>query len=95
MPHQASTQVTRTQGSLRGGVPPPQRGVWGSAPPDPGSALTRNICNPQILIVEQLACTDLFNTVSCSMRPRIVITATTRHHLRCKLGNLTYRCRVG
>jgi hypothetical protein len=30
MPLQASTPAIHTQGSLRGGVPPPQRGVWGS-----------------------------------------------------------------
>jgi hypothetical protein len=54
MPLQASIQVTLTQGSLRGGVPPPQRGVWGSVPPDPGSALTRKICLSQIRIVCRL-----------------------------------------
>jgi hypothetical protein len=55
MPHQASTQLTRTQGSLRGGVPLPQRGVWGSAPPDPGSASTRNICRSPVSIVYSYA----------------------------------------
>jgi hypothetical protein len=48
---QASTQVNRTQGSLRGGVPSPQRGVWGEPPPDPGSAHTKKIRPPQILII--------------------------------------------
>jgi hypothetical protein len=29
----------------------PQRGVWGSVPPDPGSAHPNNICQPQVRIV--------------------------------------------
>jgi hypothetical protein len=40
-PHPATHKSNLTQGSLRGGVPPPQRGDWGSEPPDPGSAYTR------------------------------------------------------
>ena len=39
----AHTPSIPLQGSLRGGVPPPQRGDWGSVPPDPGSAPTRKI----------------------------------------------------
>ena len=30
----------------------PQRGVWGSEPPDPGFAPTRDIHVPQVLIVD-------------------------------------------
>jgi hypothetical protein len=55
MPLQASTQATHTRGSLRGGVCAPQRGVWGSVPPDPGSVPTRKTRNPQILIICRLA----------------------------------------
>jgi hypothetical protein len=51
MPLFASTQTTHTRGSLRGGVCAPQRGVWGSEPPDPGSAHKNNTRNPQILII--------------------------------------------
>jgi hypothetical protein len=58
MPLQASTQEIHSQGSLRGGDPPPQRGVWGSVPPDPGSAPTRKIRRPQIRIVYRLAITS-------------------------------------
>jgi hypothetical protein len=35
-----SNNLTLTRGSLRGGVCASQRGVWGSKPPDPGSAHT-------------------------------------------------------
>jgi hypothetical protein len=55
MPLQASTQEIHSQGSLRGGDPPPQRGVWGSEPPDPGSAPTKNICTPQVSTVYRYA----------------------------------------
>jgi hypothetical protein len=61
MPHQASTLAIHTQGSLRGGVPLPQRGVWGSAPPDPGSAHTRKNRNPQVLIVYHSASNSHLN----------------------------------
>jgi hypothetical protein len=54
MPLQASTPEIHSQGSLRGGDPPPQRGVWGSVPPDPGSAPTRKICIPQVFIAYHL-----------------------------------------
>jgi hypothetical protein len=56
MPHHASTPAIHTQGSLRGGVPPPQRGVWGKPPPDPGSVHTNKNRKPQVFTVYRLAC---------------------------------------
>ena len=71
MPLQASTHAIHTQGSLRGRrfalafVPrrfsksrersASQRGVWGSVPPDTGSAHTSKTRTPQVLIAYRLA----------------------------------------
>jgi uncharacterized protein len=52
--------ATHSQGSLRGGDPPPQRGVWGSVPPDPGFAHTKKTRLPQIPIVVPISCSQVF-----------------------------------
>jgi hypothetical protein len=57
MPLQASTPAIHNAGEFEGRHPAPQRGVWGSVPPDPGSALTSKTRNPQVLIV----CLDALN----------------------------------
>jgi hypothetical protein len=43
MPHHASTQIEPYAGEFERGRSPSQRGVWGSEPPDPGSASAKKI----------------------------------------------------
>ena len=43
IPLSATHKSTLTQESLKGGVQPLARGVWGLEPPDPGSAPTKKI----------------------------------------------------
>jgi hypothetical protein len=57
MPLQASTPAIHNAGEFEGQRPAPQRGVWGSEPPDPGSAHTSKIRISLVLIV----CLDALN----------------------------------
>jgi hypothetical protein len=45
------TQIKPYVGEFEGRRKAPQRGDWGSEPPDPGSVHTKKNRNPQILII--------------------------------------------
>jgi hypothetical protein len=72
MPPQASTPAIHNAGEFEGAAirarrvprrfsesrerPAPQRGVWGTDPPDPGSVHTSKTRNLPVLIICRLAC---------------------------------------
>jgi hypothetical protein len=52
-------------GESEGRRPAPQRGVWGSVPPDPGSAHTKKTRIPQIPLAKPLLC-RIVMPIGCS-----------------------------
>ena len=55
IPLSATHKSTLTQESLRGGVPPLARWIWGFRPPDPGFDLTSKIRSPQVHVAYRFA----------------------------------------